>query len=145
MRRAEIDARRESAMPRSPHNGPRFAFAAGTLAKDQYDNTLGGIRLPPIDVPVARYESTTCQLGGITVPFTDAQWTQLQALFADGVCDYRQPGVDQQPTRTWLKYQNRDGAVIYGGQKFSLLNIEGDRAVAKKFVSLFPLPERASA
>src|SRR5207249_11561771 len=67
----------------APHNGPRFAFAAGTLAKDQYDNTLGGIRLPPIDVPVARYESTTCQLGGITVPFTDAQIQSLYTTHAN--------------------------------------------------------------
>ena len=27
----------------------------GQLAKDEHGNTLGGIRLPPIDVPVARY------------------------------------------------------------------------------------------
>ena len=31
------------------------------------------IRLPPFDVPVARYESTACQLGGITVPFVEPQ------------------------------------------------------------------------
>jgi hypothetical protein len=56
----------------APDNGPRFAFAGGMLAKDADGNTEGGIRLPPIDVPVARYESTACQLGGLTVPFTDA-------------------------------------------------------------------------
>ena len=52
---------------------PRFEFGGSTLAKDQHGNTLGGIRLPPVEVPVARYESTACNLGGITVPFTDAQ------------------------------------------------------------------------
>jgi hypothetical protein len=57
----------------APPNGPRFQFASGKLAKDQFGNTLGGIRLPPIDVPVARYVSTVCVLGGITLPFTDAQ------------------------------------------------------------------------
>jgi hypothetical protein len=56
----------------APDNGPRFTFAGGMLAKDADGNTEGGIRLPPIDVPVARYESTACQLGGLTVPFTDA-------------------------------------------------------------------------
>jgi hypothetical protein len=56
----------------APDNGPRFAFEGG-LAKDADGNTLGGIRLPPIDVPVARYESTACQLGGLTIPFTDVQ------------------------------------------------------------------------
>jgi hypothetical protein len=61
-----------------PESGPRFEFAGGGLAKDEHGNTQGGIRLPPIDVPVARYESTLCQLGGITVPFLDPQ---LQALY----------------------------------------------------------------
>ena len=57
---------------------PRFEFAGSELAKDEHGNTLGGIRMPPVEVPVARYESTTCNLGGITVPFTDAQ---IQALY----------------------------------------------------------------
>jgi hypothetical protein len=57
----------------APPNGPRFTFAGGALAKDEFGNTLGGIRMPPIDVPVAHYVSTICQLGGITVPFTDQQ------------------------------------------------------------------------
>ena len=57
---------------------PRFEFAGSALAKDQHGNTLGGIRMPPVEVPVARYESTTCHLGGITVPFTDQQ---IQALY----------------------------------------------------------------
>ena len=62
----------------APPNGPRFTFANGMLAADQYGNTLGGIRMPPIDVPVAHYVSTVCQLGGITVPFTDAE---IQGLY----------------------------------------------------------------
>lgn len=57
----------------APKSGPRFAFSGTSLAKDADGNTLGGIRMPPIDVPVARYESTTCVLGGLTVPFTDVQ------------------------------------------------------------------------
>jgi hypothetical protein len=57
-----------------PAPTPRFAFTAdGKLAKDSYGNTMGGIRMPPVEVPVARYESTVCELGGITIPFTDAQ------------------------------------------------------------------------
>ncbi len=66
-----------------PRVQPRYAFdATGALAKDQHGNTLGGIRLPPVEVPVARYESTTCNLGGVTVPFTDAQVQALHPTFA---------------------------------------------------------------
>lgn len=59
----------------APKNGPRFTFdpTTGRLATDSYGNTLGGIRMPPIDVPIARYRSTACPLGGITVPFTDVE------------------------------------------------------------------------
>jgi hypothetical protein len=45
----------------------------------------------------------------------DAQWTQMQALFPNGVCDFSKPGVDQQPTIPWQTYQNGSGSVIYGG------------------------------
>ncbi|MBA2282613.1 MAG: hypothetical protein H0W25_15485, partial [Acidimicrobiia bacterium] len=69
----------------APDNGPRFAFAGGVLATDQYGNTLGGIRLPPIDVPVARYQSTTCQLGGVTIPFTDLELLALYGSHASYV------------------------------------------------------------
>jgi hypothetical protein len=66
-----------------PANGPRFQFANGELAKDENGNTRGGIRLPPIDVPVARYESTLCMLGGITIPFLDPQLHALYPTHAD--------------------------------------------------------------
>ncbi|HVT36207.1 MAG TPA: alpha/beta hydrolase domain-containing protein, partial [Nevskiaceae bacterium] len=63
--------------PRPPQ-GARFEFdSSGKLAKDEHGNTRGGIRYPPVDVPVARYDSTACPLGGITLPFTDAQLAQL--------------------------------------------------------------------
>jgi Tannase-like family of unknown function (DUF6351) len=54
--------------------------------------------------------------GDYRAPFTGAQWAQLQATFASGVCDYSKPGVDQQPTIPWLTYQDPRGHVIYGGR-----------------------------
>jgi hypothetical protein len=66
-----------------PPTGPRFRFNGGVLAGDEYGNTLGGIRLPPIDVPVAHYVSTACGLGGITVPFSDTQLHELYPTHAD--------------------------------------------------------------
>ena len=61
---------------------PRYKFTDGKLAKDRFGNTKGGIRLPPVKVPVARYESTSCNLGGITVPFSDQQIRELYPTFA---------------------------------------------------------------
>lgn len=50
------------------------------------------------------------------VGFTGAQWAQLQQIFPAGVCDYTQPGVDQQPTIAWQTYQTPAGRVIPGGR-----------------------------
>jgi len=36
-----------------------------------------------VEAPAATYKSTLCNLGGITVPFTDAQVQQLYPTFAD--------------------------------------------------------------
>jgi hypothetical protein len=69
-----------------PANGPRFQFDGDARAEDADGNTLGGIRLPPIDVPVATYESTTCQLGGVTIFFTDAE---IQARYGTHAEYYR--------------------------------------------------------
>jgi hypothetical protein len=71
-----------------PPAGPqRYQFdAAGALALDEHGNAKGGIRLPPIQVPVARYASTVCALGGITIPFTDLELQQLYPTHADYYC-----------------------------------------------------------
>jgi hypothetical protein len=47
--------------------------------------------------------------------FDDGQWARMEALFADGVCDFSVPGVSQQGTVPWMTYQDAQGNVIYGG------------------------------
>jgi len=49
------------------------------------------------------------------ITFADQEWTELQQLFARGICDWSKPGVDQQPTIPWQTYQDSAGSVIYGG------------------------------
>jgi hypothetical protein len=45
-------------------------FAGGaTIQRDTWGNAKGGLRLPPIDVPIASYSGTDCGLLGSTVPF----------------------------------------------------------------------------
>jgi len=71
----------------APPAGPRFAFdEAGALARDDDYNALGGIRYPPIEVPVASYASDVCQLGGFTVPFTELQLAMRYPTHADYFC-----------------------------------------------------------
>ncbi|MGA8256638.1 MAG: alpha/beta hydrolase domain-containing protein [Nocardioides sp.] len=67
---------------RAPKKTPRYRFAGGALAKDSDRNALGGIRLPPVEVPVATYESNLCQLGGLTIPFTELQLIQRYGTYA---------------------------------------------------------------
>jgi hypothetical protein len=87
---------------KAPKNGPRFAFApGGGLAKDDVGNTRGGIRLPPIEVPVARYVSTVCGLGGFTIPMTDQQ---IQARYPTHAGYYARMGAatDTAVVNGWL-------------------------------------------
>jgi uncharacterized tannase-like protein DUF6351 len=88
---------------------------------------------PPAVVPVyatprmAAGESITtdtnkCQLKSLDrgdhgpLPFTDAEWAQLSATFATGVCDFGKPPVDKSNAIPWLTYQDATGRVIYGGR-----------------------------
>ncbi len=53
----------------------------------------------------------------LLIPFTDAQWARMEAVFPDGVCDYDKPGQGQGPTLTWLKYADERSQVVYGGRE----------------------------
>jgi hypothetical protein len=65
---------------------PRATFdSAGNLQLDQYGNAMGGLRLPPMDVPVATYKATFCNLLGITVPLTPDTLLQLYPTHDDYV------------------------------------------------------------
>lgn len=70
-----------------PPRGPRYAFdEGGALARDGDGNGLGGIRYPMMEVPVARYASDLCGLGGITVPFNELQLQLRYPSFRDYQC-----------------------------------------------------------
>ena len=99
------------------------------LGAKLFDGLCGEIIVPVYGTPrmVAGDAITTdankCQLKPLDrgdnyglIPFTDDQWARMQALFADGVCDYSRPGVDQQPTIPWLTYQDDADNVVYGGK-----------------------------
>lgn len=69
-----------------PPTPPRYEFTSGgALAVDELRNALGGLRYPPIEVPVARYLSGLCELGGITIPLTELELLQRYASHADYV------------------------------------------------------------
>ncbi len=68
-------------------SGPRFLMHENSVViRDEFGNTMGGIRYPVVDVPIARYQSTVCPLGGITIPFTPLQIAALYADHADYYC-----------------------------------------------------------
>jgi hypothetical protein len=56
--------------------------------RDANGNAIGGVRLPELEVPVARYHATasaTGGLGGFTVPFNEAKLRQLYPTHEDYV------------------------------------------------------------
>jgi hypothetical protein len=50
------------------------------------------------------------------VMVSDAEWETLKQAFPTGVCDWSEPGVEQQGAVAWQTYQNADGTVIPGGR-----------------------------
>lgn len=71
----------------APPQPPRYEFTSGgTLATDELGNALGGLRYPVIEEPVARYLSSLCNLGGITLPLTDLELIQRYPSHADYRC-----------------------------------------------------------
>jgi hypothetical protein len=67
--------------------------------------------------PLRRADHTFVVAGvdtGVEIPFTDAEWAQLEAVFAEGVCDYTLPGVGQQGTVPWRDYSDAP-VVTYSG------------------------------
>jgi hypothetical protein len=65
---------------------PRAEFdALGLPSRDAHGNALGGLRLPPLDVPVATYAATTCGLFGSTVAFDPLTLAQLYPSHDDYV------------------------------------------------------------
>jgi alpha/beta hydrolase family protein len=65
---------------------PRAEFnALGLPSRDEHGNALGGLRLPPLDVPVATYAATTCGLFGLTIAFDPATLAQLYPSHDDYV------------------------------------------------------------
>ncbi|MEJ7796397.1 MAG: DUF6351 family protein, partial [Nocardioides sp.] len=54
--------------------------------------------------------------GPIGMLFTPDQVAALEEIFAEGVCDWSQPGRGQGGTETWLRYDARDGSNAYGGR-----------------------------
>jgi hypothetical protein len=65
---------------------PRLEFdSTGQVARDEFGNGKGGLRLPPIDVPVATYASGACQLFGVTIPLPPTTMRELYPSHADYV------------------------------------------------------------
>jgi hypothetical protein len=58
--------------PAAPPSSAEFEYdPAGALVRDGDNNVLGGLRLAPMDVPVAGYVGNSCGLLGHTEPFDD--------------------------------------------------------------------------
>lgn len=70
---------------------PRVEFDdRGAVVRDEHGNAVGGLRLPPIDVPVASYLGDVCGLFGATVPLDPATLHELYPTHDDYVAQLRE-------------------------------------------------------
>jgi len=59
----------------------------------------------PLSDAVLKCQRKPVSAGDYAIKLTDAQLQRLRSIFPDGVCDWTQPGVQQQPpAATWLRY-----------------------------------------
>jgi hypothetical protein len=59
-------------------SAPRVQYdGSGAPVKDEHGNVVGGLRLPPLDVPVATYYGDTCTLFGMNVPLAPTVISEL--------------------------------------------------------------------
>jgi Tannase-like family of unknown function (DUF6351) len=80
-----------------PYYGDPRLGAGGPLADE-----VMKCRLKPLDP--ADYDVT----------FTADQWARLQQAFPDGACDWTRPGVDEQPSLSWMTFTNGPGGEPLG-------------------------------
>jgi hypothetical protein len=65
---------------------PRVRFdEEGDVERDEHGNIRGGLRLPPIEVPIATYLGDVCELFGATIPFDPATLRELYPTHGDYV------------------------------------------------------------
>lgn len=72
------------------------------------------------------------------LPLTAGQWSDLQAVFPDGVCDWSAQG-GRQRTQTWLTYSRADGSVVYGGRPIpepAGVRVHGGSLVSNSFAPM---------
>ena len=79
----------------------------------RYDDTRTAAGAPLTD-DIIQCQLTALNRKGYNVTFTDAEWAQLQQAFPRGVCDYRKPGVGQQPAIPWLTFAGGPGGKPLG-------------------------------
>lgn len=63
------------------------------LERDEFDNALGGLRLPPIDVPVATYDAASCGLTGRTFRLDDETLAELYPTHEEYVDQIRRASI----------------------------------------------------
>lgn len=66
----------------------------GDVEQDEHLNAVGGVRMPPIDVPVATYDATRCGLHGQTIQFDPVTLDEMYASHEDYVAQM-QAATDQ--------------------------------------------------
>jgi hypothetical protein len=100
----------------------------GSIKKDANGNAIGGLRLPELEVPVAKYSqlNTTkgslafldlfaCVAGGVTTPFPAAKLATLYPTHTDYVNKYT-AAADAAVAKGYIRPVDRDNAVFRAKQ-----------------------------
>jgi Tannase-like family of unknown function (DUF6351) len=98
-------------------DGQDYVWTPGSICDATFTYT-GLIRMTaggPNTNDVLKCQLKPLNRADYSATFTDAQWTRLQTVFAEGVCDFTKPGVGQQPpSAPWLTFMSGPGGTPLG-------------------------------
>lgn len=96
----------EEALDRNPDSTCEQLHPSGSFPREVAGDSIAAA--------VAKCQVVDPDRADYPAELTDAQWERLQQVFADGVCDYSVPGVEQQGLAgTWLQF-GEDGWTPFG-------------------------------
>lgn len=103
-------------------NGTRVTDIASCAAAKPYFGDPRTGAGSPISVSASKCQLMPLARQSYGVAMTDSQWTDLQSLFPEGVCDYSLPGVGASKSVPWLSFAKGPGGVPIGAAPVAQLN-----------------------
>ena len=100
-----------------PDNATEVTDSATCAAQFPFYGDARIVSGSPLRDDVLKCQLMPLNRSAYRVAFSDPQWSQMQALFPSGVCDWSKPSVGQQPNVPWLTFAAGPGAGLWASRR----------------------------